>query len=281
MSAYDLAVNVVLLLAAGGAMFVGVPQLLGIIRRQEQLYDRVLRTGLLMDISPRRVTVLSGVVVIFFAMLGYLITDSVVGGFLAAVGSAFLPTWFVRWLKGRRVKKLEEQLVLGIQTLASGVRAGLNLVQSMALIAHDGAIPLRQEFAHSTASTSTAFPWRRRWKTSPRGSARAISASCSPRCTPIASAAAIWARPSTASPRAFARSSALESRVQTLTAQGRANARWLSILVIVALVILYLLDSSGVTVLFTENVGKCILGFVVLLNVIGFVWIRWIINIDI
>ncbi len=281
MSAYDLAVNVVLLLAAGGAMFVGVPQLLGIIRRQEQLYDRVLRTGLLMDISPRRVTVLSGVVVIFFAMLGYLITDSVVGGFLAAVGSAFLPTWFVRWLKGRRVKKLEEQLVLGIQTLASGVRAGLNLVQSMALIAHDGAIPLRQEFAHLMREYEYGVPLEEAMENCATrvgsGDFRLLFAALHTHRERGGDLGETLDRIAE-SIREIQR---LESRVQTLTAQGRANARWLSILVIVALVILYLLDSSGVTVLFTENVGKCILGFVVLLNVIGFVWIRWIINIDI
>ena len=73
----------------------------------------------------------------------------------------------------------------------------------------------------------------------------------------------------------------LESRVETLTAEGRANARMLGMLVLAALGILYLINAEGVKTLFEDDIGKIIVAIMIFLNVVGFMWIRWIIAIDI
>ena len=74
----------------------------------------------------------------------------------------------------------------------------------------------------------------------------------------------------------------LESRVKTLTAQGRANARMMGMLVIASMAILYLLvDPEGVRLLFVTNAGKIILSGFFVLNALGFLWIKKIVSIDI
>jgi len=49
----------------------------------------------------------------------------------------------------------------------------------------------------------------------------------------------------------------------------------------VVMLILYLIDATGVITLFTDSLGKMILALVVVLNIIGFLWIRKIMAIDI
>ena len=74
----------------------------------------------------------------------------------------------------------------------------------------------------------------------------------------------------------------LENRVKALTAQGRATARWLGAMPLVVVLILYfLVDPSGVKSLFAESLGKVIILGIIVLNVIGFLWIRKIVSVDI
>jgi tight adherence protein B len=74
----------------------------------------------------------------------------------------------------------------------------------------------------------------------------------------------------------------LENQVETLTAEGRATARWLGAMPIVVLGILYFIVSpEGVRSLFTDDFGKMLLLIMAILNVAGFLWIRKIMAIDI
>ena len=73
----------------------------------------------------------------------------------------------------------------------------------------------------------------------------------------------------------------LENRVDTLTAQGRATARWLGAMPGVVMGILYLIDPSGVRTMFSTGAGKIIILVIIALNIIGFTWIRKIVTIDI
>ncbi len=73
----------------------------------------------------------------------------------------------------------------------------------------------------------------------------------------------------------------LEKRVETLTAQGRAAARWMACITPIILAILYFIDPRGVTMLFTDDLGRLMLAGIVVMNVIGFLWIKRIVSIDI
>jgi Flp pilus assembly protein TadB len=176
---------------------------------------------------------------------------------------------------------LEEQLVGGVQTLASGVRAGLNLVQSMEMIARDAPAPLSQEFAHLLRE----YEYGVSLEDAMSNAARRVG---------LPDFRLLFAALHTHRERggdlgetldriaeSIREIQRLESRVRTLTAQGRATARWLGAMPAVVMAILYVIDSSGVVMLFTANVGKMLLALVIVLNLIGFLWIRKIMAIDI
>jgi tight adherence protein B len=73
----------------------------------------------------------------------------------------------------------------------------------------------------------------------------------------------------------------LEKRVETLTAQGRATARWLGAMPLIVVGVLYLIEPAYAHSLLTDPIGKGIIVTILLCNIIGFLWIRKIMSIDI
>ena len=267
-------------LTAAGA-YVGARPLRELIRRREEEYDLSFRRALLLDVPPRMITLGTGMVMLVLGFLGYAVARNVIGAILGGAVGAFLPHTSIRYLRRRRLKRLEEQLVGGVQTLASGVRAGLNLAQSLQLVARDGPAPLRQEFAHLTREYEYGV---------------SLDEAMSNAAARIGSSdfRLLFAALHTHRERggdlgetldriadSIREIQRLESQVQTLTAQGRATARWLGAMPVVILGILYFIDKNGVQKLFTEPLGNLLILGIVVLTVLGFLWIRKVIAIDI
>jgi tight adherence protein B len=283
----DPAVEAVLLSAllfclTAAAVWVGLNPLLERITTREREYDRILNSALMLHISPRAVTVLIGVGMVLLGLIGYLLLDgSVLATLLLAGAGLFLPGAIFRMLRRKRRLRLEEQLVSGVHTLASGVRAGLNLVQALEMVSRDAPRPLRQEFAHLVREYEYGVPLDEamehcvqrvgsndyRLLFEALKTHRQRGGDLGETLDRIAE-----------SIREIQR---LESKVRTETARGRATARWLGIMPLLLLGIVYLINPSGVLLLFTETVGKLILAAVVVLNLIGYLWIRKIMALDI
>lgn len=274
--------SVVMFLAVAAAVMVGANPLLQWIRRRERQYDHILRRALLLDVSPRMVTITTVALMVFLGLLGYVVTNgTLLGALLAAAAGLFLPGAVIRLLRKRRQRRIEAQLVGGVQMLASGVRAGLNLVQSMEMIARDAPAPLREEFAHLLSEYEYGVPLDEAMESASRRidlpDVRLLFAALQTHRQRGGDLGETLDRIAE-SIREIQR---LESRVQTLTAQGRATARWLGAMPGVVMVILYFIDATGVITLFTDGLGKMILALVVVLNIVGFLWIRKIMAIDI
>jgi len=273
--------SVALFLCAAGAAWAAGPPVAALMRRQERQFDRVLRSKLLMDISPRVATWLSLIGVVLLAAVGYVAFGGLLGIVVGAAAGVFLPLAAMRVLQNRRLRKLEDQLVGGIQILASGVRAGLNLIQAMELVARDGPVPLRQEFAHLLREYEYGVPVEEAMENAAErigsGDYRLLFSALQTHRERGGDLGDTLDRIAS-SIREIQR---LENRVRSLTAQGRATARWLGAMPVVVLGILYLLVPEGVRLLFTDSLGKLILLVIVALNIVGFLWIRRIVAIDI
>jgi len=263
------------------AVYIGLRPLRQWVARREAEYDRIFRRALLLDISPRVITAGTALTAAALGMLFYATLDHVAGGLLGAAVGIFLPHALIRALRRRRLAKLENQLVAGVQTLASGVRAGLNLVQSMALIARDGPAPLKQEFGHLLREYEYGISLDEAMNNAANriGSSdfRLLFAALHTHRERGGDLGETLDRIA-ASIREIQR---LEGRVKSLTAQGRATARALAAMPGVILGILYLIDPPGVVKLFIEPLGKLIIAGIILLNILGFLWIKKVVAVDI
>lgn len=274
--------SVVIFLGLFVAVVLGARPLVGALAAREAYYDRTLRRGLLLDINPRAASIVGLGILGLLALMGYAATGSLMGLAIGGAIGAVVPWAVLRFLRRRRVKKLESQLVGGIQTLASGVRAGLNLVQSMELVSRDGPAPLRQEFAHLLREYEYGMSLDEAMRNAANrigsGDFRLLFAALLTHRERGGDLGETLDRMAE-SIREIQR---LESRVDALTAQGRATARALGLMPIVVLLIIYfMIDSSGVKMLFTDDIGKLLLLAIILLTVMGFLWIRKIVAIDI
>jgi tight adherence protein B len=274
--------NSVLILGLSAAgIYIGLRPLQDFIRHREAEYDLIFRRALLLDISPRLITMATAMIMFVLAFMGYVISRGIIGVILGGAVGVFLPHAMIRYLRRRRLKKLEDQLVGGIQTLASGVRAGLNLVQSLTLVARDGPAPLRQEFSHLVREYEYGISLEEAMDNAAAriGSSdfRLLFAALHTHRERGGDLGETLDRIAD-SIREIQR---LEKQVQTLTAQGRATARWLGAMPVVILGILYLIDSTGVTRLVTEPLGNVLLFAIFLLTVLGFLWIKKVVSIDI
>ncbi|MCY2924873.1 MAG: type II secretion system F family protein [Planctomycetota bacterium] len=270
------------------AILVGYRPFKGVVAARERGYERDLQGALMIDIRPRSVTYLTGLGMLLTAIVGFFLLGGWVGGVLGLIVGAFLPPLAIWYLRRRRVAKLEEQLVPSIRTLASGVRAGLNLVQAMQLVARDGAVPVCQEYNHMMREYEYGVPLEQAMS----NAARRIGSSD----YQLLFAALLTHRERGGDPgetldriaESILEIQRLESRVKTLTAQGRTTARWLATMPGVVLGILYVIEPVWVQRLFSLEinghanvVGNLIVGTIIILNIAGYVWIRKIVAIDI
>jgi len=263
------------------AVWLGTRPFIQAVMRQEAMYNRVLRGKLLIDVKPRTATLLSAVSILFFALVFFAATGWF-GGLIGVGIGALMPYFTLKYLAYRRLNKLEAQLVPGIQTLASGVRAGLNLVQAMGLVADEGTVPLRQEFRHLLREYEFGFSLEDAMDNASdrigSGDFNLLFAALQTHRERGGNLGETLDRIGE-SIREIQR---LENRVKTLTAQGRATARWLGAMPIVVLLIMYfLVDTEGVKALFLEDMGKVVLFAILVLTILGFLWIRKIVAVDV
>ena len=282
-------INWTWLIVTSGVIFLGVFVAVSLggrplrqaVLRQEEMFTRVLRGKLLIDVKSRSATYMSGLSILFFSLISYALVNWISGLIGAAVGAMF-PYFMLKLLARRRLEKLEAQLVPGVQTLASGVRAGLNLVQAMELVAEEGAIPLRQEFRHLLREYEFGMSLEDAMDNSAdrigSGDFTLLFAALQTHRERGGNLGETLDRIGE-SIREIQR---LESRVKTLTAQGRATARALGVMPAIVLLIMYaIVDAEGVKSLFTEDVGNLVLAAIVLLTILGFLWIRKIVDVDV
>jgi len=274
--------SIAIFFAAASAVWLGLNPLRELLAKREAFYKHVLCNTLLLDVPPRVVTVLTAMVMVLLGCIAFIMLEGNLIATLLAAGAGFvLPGTIINLLRKRRLDKLESQLVGCIQTLASGVRAGLNLVQAMEMVSRDGPPPLSQEFRHMLREYEYGVPLDEAMS---KASVRIGSGDFTLLFTALEThrqrggdLGATLDR-ITDSIREIQR---LENRVDTLTAQGRATARWLGAMPGVVMCILYLIDPSGVQTMFNTSAGKIMILMIVLLNIVGFVWIRKIVTIDI
>ena len=274
--------NVLLAGLTMAAIYLGWRPFVAFLLQQEERGDMVLHRQLLWRTSVRTVMALAAALIAVLALLGYIVSGSVYGAMVVAIVAVLLQPLLLKWFQRRYLRALDDQLVPGIQTLASGVRAGLNLVQSMQLVARDGPKPLKNEIEHllqeyeygvalddamsNAASRIGSGDYRLLF--SALQTHRQRGGDLGDTLDRIAE-----------SIREIQR---LEKRLESLTAQGRATARWLGVMPIVVLALLFfLIDPEGVKQLFLDPVGKLMLAGVVVLNLLGFLWIRKIMAVDI
>ncbi|MBI1367527.1 MAG: hypothetical protein GC162_02620 [Planctomycetes bacterium] len=251
------------------------------LRRQERRLDMVLNQQLLLNIPPR---IALGAIFAGVLLIG-LIAAALGGSFfffiIGAIPAMILPYVVINHLEEKRRKRLNEQIVDGLTTLTSGVRAGLNLVQSYQLLVRNATGPIKQEFEQLMREYELGIDLN----TAMHNTSDRIGSSYYRLMF-----AAIQAHRDRGgdmgqsldrigdSIREIQR---LEGRLESLTAQGRAQARMMAAMPIVIVFILWGMFPADMAKMVSDPIGRLIMLFAGGLIALGFVWIRRIMAVDI
>jgi tight adherence protein B len=250
--------------------------------REEERFDRVLNHQLLLEVPPRTAMIITGCGMVACGLVMMLILKgSVIGALVGLAVGAFLPAVVIRHLDQRRRKRLELQLVDGIVTLASGVRAGLTLVQAMELLVTNAVGPIKQEFAQLLREYQMGVDLNQAM----RNAANRIGSS---NYRLLFTAVEMHRQRGGDTGESLDRIAEsireiqrLEGKLDALTAQGRTQARLMAMMPLFILGVYYIIDPQGVTMLFVDPWGRVLLLFAAALVLVGFLWIRKIMTIDI
>ncbi len=240
------------------------------LNRQRQWYQHVLVQQLLVNVQPGTAVALAWGGVAVCGLLSAAIGGAWFWFVPGAAAGAFGPHLVVRHMEQKRSERLETQLIDGVTTLASGTRAGLNMVQSFELLVANSTGPIQQELAQLLREYEMGVDLGRAMH-------HAADRIGSSHYRLLFTALQMHRRRGgdvgqtldslAESIREIQR---LEGKLDALTAQGRTQARMMAAMPIVLLAVIYFIDPDGVGALFLDPLGRVILACAVGLIPIAF-----------
>jgi tight adherence protein B len=199
----------------------------------------------------------------------------------AAVLGGLLPYMRVRRQRTKRLNAFEAQLPESIDLLGRAIRAGHPLSSGLKMVADETREPIAGEFRRAFEEQRFGLPFEDailamadrvtlvdvRILVTAILIQREVGGNLAEVLDNLASV--IRAR------------FVIRRQLRTYTAQGRMSGYVLAVLPIAVGTIIYLLNPTYIGILFTDPMGKLMLATASVMQIIGFLWIRNIVNIDI
>jgi tight adherence protein B len=268
---------------AFAAVLLLVLGLRGPIRRwMDRRYARMVETNKRLFLpNPPRWAAAKGPVIglsIFFvvSMLGLWI--------LALIGALF--AWYLVDAAGslalrRRAKRFDAQFVDALIGLSNSLKAGMSLPQSVEQVSKDMPPPVSEEFGHILSEYNLGKPIEVAFadaseRLGSRNFDLAVLAFKAGK-ERGGNVAEVFEKIA-ASIREIWR---LEEHIDTVATEGKSSARFMTFMPGVFLVLLWFMDADSTALLFTTTTGMIILSVVMIFNIIGHLWIRRILNVDV
>ena len=210
-----------------------------------------------------------------------LATGSIFFGWIASVIAAIVPFQYARSRRNKRFNNFEEQFPEAIDLLTRAIRAGHPLASGMRMVGEEGPPEVAEEFRQSFEEQRFGLPFEdallglvdRMNTVDVRIFAIAVlvQREVGGNLAEILDNLAMTIRG-----RFYIR-----RQLRVYTAQGRLSGYILAALPIFVGTILYLMQPEYVGLLFTTLVGWLLVVTAIILQIIGYLWIRKIVNIEI
>jgi tight adherence protein B len=216
-----------------------------------------------------------------FGIIGMMVVPIPLAPLGMAAAGAYLPYAYVSKLRKRRVGAFEKSFPEAIDLLGRSIRAGHALNSGLEVIAEELADPVSTEFRQVFEEQKFGLPLR--------DSLMAMADRIPLVDTRIFVTAVLIQRESGGSLAEILDNISytirerfkIRRQLKVYTAQGRMTGYLLAVLPIVMAVIIYTVSPEYMSVLFEESMGRFALGAAAVLQILGYLSIRKIIDIDI
>jgi tight adherence protein B len=274
-------------LLAGAATFFLILAVLAVLSRawvryQERYVVRSINDlgDMFLFVEPGQIVLLNIAALILLAACGYWLGGPLLAGLAGAAGF-FSPLAAVKVYRARRLQRFNLQLTEALQQMANALRAGLTFAQAVEQVGKEAAPPLRQEFGLYVKEVKLGVPID---DALVNMAARVGSedlelvATSSNIARGLGGNMAEMFETIAATIRERFR---LEGKITSLTSQGKMQGLIVSALPLVIGLFLGWYRPDLMEPMFERSFGYVLVGAVVLLETIGFLFIRKIVSIDV
>jgi tight adherence protein B len=180
-----------------------------------------------------------------------------------------------------RHAKFDKQLSEALTTLANGLRSGMSLPSAVRQTVEDAPAPASQEFGRILREYELGKPIEQAFEDAStqldnRNFELAVTAFRVGR-ERGGELAGVFENIADSIREIYR----VEEKIQTASTQGRSSARFMSAMPGIFLFLLWIMDPEGVELLFSTGIGLVILTVVLVFNVVGHLWIRRLLNVDV
>ena len=235
---------------------------------------------LYINLSPELFFFVRLVCFLILFVLGFFIEGVVLGIFMGVVGFA-IPGLLLGNLRAKRVKKIELQLIEGLELLGNSLKSGLTLPQATELLVREFPPPISQEFALVMAETRLGVDFTDALENMAKrlkstivyilATGVAITKRCGGDLSVIFSNIAQTIR----------ERATIEGKLEAVTAQGRFQGLVLGLMPFALVIILYFIDREHVMILFGYKLGIWAFTGVCIMVIMAQLWIRKLMQIDV
>lgn len=230
--------------------------------------------------SGRQVVILTLVLLLLVPVLLELLFQLPVVTAAGIVVTLFTPHLMFAHLRKARLKKFEEQLPDAFMLLSSSLQSGASLNMALENVVHQSPAPLNQEFGLLIKNIRLGVTLEEALiKLEKRlplpsfimaSSAIRISREVGGNLVETINGMAAMLR----------RKKVMEGKIDSLTAQGRAQGTFMAMLPIMLAIILSFIEPEAMRQLYTTRNGLMVLAVMVVMEVLGFMFIKKITRID-
>ncbi len=200
-----------------------------------------------------------------------------IGGLLLG---AWLPKFYVGLKAGRRLRRLEAQLPGAIDHLTRAVRAGHPLSAGLKMLSEESEEPLASEFRAVFEEQRFGLPFEEALlglgDRVNLPDVRILITAILVQREVGGNLAEILEKVAGTMRARFT----IRRQVRVYTVQGRMSGYILAALPMVVGLFIFLINRDYMEILYTHPIGKALLGLAVVLQTIGFLWIRKIVNVE-
>lgn len=215
------------------------------------------------------------------AVLGFVLLGGLLGAVIFGFGIALMMLFAVRFMAKRRMRKFEQQLPDTLQLLAGTLRAGYSLPQGFEAVSKESADPMGYELTRVMTEARLG---------------RELEDSLAAAAERLSSPDFAWAVMAISIQRevggnlnellmtvsdTMVQRERLKGEINTLTAEGKMSAILLGGLPPGLGFVMWIMNPEYINQLFVEFLGNVFLGLGIVSSIIGLVWMKKVITIDV
>jgi tight adherence protein B len=236
---------------------------------------------LFLTIPPQQLLWLSILTTFGSFTFGFVMSKSVIFGFVMGVPGFFIPRLALSIVRKQRTKKFGDQLIEAMITVTNALRSGFALPKAFQLVAQDMPKPICQEFGILCQELRLGMEVEESLLSMLE---RVPSQDLDLMTTSIAISNSVGGNLAEVFDRiaeTVRERHRIEGRIDSLTAQGKMQGLMVSILPIFVGVMIYFIDPKMMEPMFTKPIGWAVLTGMVIFEALGYFFVRKITNIEV